>query len=480
MTKAENPILGGNFADPSIIREGDDYFMVHGGGGYRSLLMWHSRDLVHWDILYSVLEGFEEPVWAPDLVKVKDRWYIYCFGKGVWVTHTDDIRKGQWSRPEGIEGVEGIDPGHFQDEDGKRWLFVENNRVYPLNEDGDRITGGSVQVCPPWPVPDSWDVEGECCEAPKLLQRQGWIYLTVAQGGTQGPPTSHSIISFRSRRLSGPWESSPYNPISHCDTREEEWWSKGHGTLIDTVQGDWFIVYHGIRRDHRHLGRQTLMEPVEWTEDGWFRIPEDSSPDKAFTVNLPASSGGSPDLSLFSASKAGTAWYFLNSSDYSRVEVRNEELVLHSIGTSLYNTGPALLHNPYRSQDFSAQLEVQDGAAGGLCMHYSAHLSFGIALEEGYIRIYDQEKPWLEEKENMIQWPHNTLWLKLKDRHGVISPWFSADGLNWNKINRCGEVSSWNSNAADADGFYGCVRPGLFSCKSGQTIFKNIRRSGII
>ena len=36
----KNPIIYGNFADPSIIRDGDNYYMVHGGTGYRSMLMY--------------------------------------------------------------------------------------------------------------------------------------------------------------------------------------------------------------------------------------------------------------------------------------------------------------------------------------------------------------------------------------------------------------------------------------------------------
>lgn len=75
----------------------------------------------------------------------------------------------------------------------------------------------------------------------------------------------------RSKSPLGPWENSPYNPLIHTYSADEEWWSVGHGTLVSTPDDRWYIVYHGYRNGFRTLGRQTLMEPVEWTSDGWAR-----------------------------------------------------------------------------------------------------------------------------------------------------------------------------------------------------------------
>ena len=98
--------------------------------------------------------------------------------------------------------------------------------------------------------------------------------MTSAQGGTAGPATSHMIVSARARSLEGPWENSRYNPIVRTKHRSETWWSKGHGTLVDTPEGDWFIVYHAYEKDYYTLGRQTLIESIEWTADGWFTVTD--------------------------------------------------------------------------------------------------------------------------------------------------------------------------------------------------------------
>jgi len=99
-------------------------------------------------------------------------------------------------------------------------------------------------------------------ESPKLTYHNNFYYLTVAEGGTAGPSTSHMVVSARSRTPNGPWENSPYNPIIHTEDRRERWWSKGHGSLIETSQGNWYIIYHGYEKDYHTLGKQNLLEQV--------------------------------------------------------------------------------------------------------------------------------------------------------------------------------------------------------------------------
>lgn len=78
--------------------------------------------------------------------------------------------------------------------------------------------------------------------------------------------------------MTGPWENSPYNPIVHTYSATDSWWSKGHGTLIDDVNGNWWIVYHAYANGYHTLGRSTLIEPIEWTEDGWYRTVSAATP----------------------------------------------------------------------------------------------------------------------------------------------------------------------------------------------------------
>src|SRR5689334_18706898 len=72
-----NPVLGGDYPDPSVIRVGKDYYMTHSSFEYNpGLLIWHSTDLIHWEKVGYALHKYVGSVWAPDLVKYKDSFYI--------------------------------------------------------------------------------------------------------------------------------------------------------------------------------------------------------------------------------------------------------------------------------------------------------------------------------------------------------------------------------------------------------------------
>jgi hypothetical protein len=88
--------------------------------------------------------------------------------------------------------------------------------------------------------------------------------------------------SMRARDILGPWEFSPYNPVVHTWSREELWHAKGHGTVFEDLNGRWWIIYHAYEKGFLSLGRQTLLEPLEWTSDGWFRIPKGAKTDGPF------------------------------------------------------------------------------------------------------------------------------------------------------------------------------------------------------
>ena len=241
---------------------------------YPGLVVWHSRDLVNWTPIGPALRKNVGAVWAPDLVKHQGRYYIYFPGVGPYrsnyVVWADDIR-GPWSDPIDLK-IGRIDPGHAVGPDGRRYLFLSAGYRVALADDGLSVIGEPVKVYDGWPIPESYVIEGFAQEGPKILRRGDYYYMVLAEGGTAGPPTGHMIVAARSRSIDGPWENSPYNPIVRTRSGAEPWWSRGHGTLVEDAAGQWWMVYHAYEKDYLTLGRQTLLEPVEWTSDGWFRI----------------------------------------------------------------------------------------------------------------------------------------------------------------------------------------------------------------
>lgn len=295
-------IIPGDYADPTIMRDGKDYYMTHSPFYYApGFLIWHSQDLINWEPVCRALTNWKGSAMAPDLVKYKDRYYIYFPADETnWVTWADDIR-GPWSEPVNLK-IGGIDPGHIADENGNRYLYVNEGEVIRLTDDGLATVGEKKQVYDGWGIPNKWKVECKCLESPKLNYKDGYYYMTSAQGGTAGPATSHMVVAARSKSPLGPWENSPYNPIVHTYSSRENWWSKGHGTLIDDVNGNWWIVYHAYAKGYHTLGRQTLIEPIEWTADGWYRTKSTATPitlDKQITHGLELSDDfNGPELGL--------------------------------------------------------------------------------------------------------------------------------------------------------------------------------------
>lgn len=103
-------ILKGDYPDPTILRDGTDYYMTHSPFYYMpGFLIWHSQDLVHWKPIGRAAVQWKGSAMAPDLVKHNERYYIYFPANGTnWVIWADRI-SGPWSEPIDLK-IGGIDP----------------------------------------------------------------------------------------------------------------------------------------------------------------------------------------------------------------------------------------------------------------------------------------------------------------------------------------------------------------------------------
>ncbi|HEY5588627.1 MAG TPA: family 43 glycosylhydrolase, partial [Candidatus Paceibacterota bacterium] len=121
-----NPIFAGDYPDPSIMRDGDTYYMVHSSFEYYpGLLIWKSTDLINWTPVAHALHKYIGSVWAPDLVKCKDKYYIYFPANDKIYVVTADSINGPWSDPIDLK-INRIDPGHVVDGNGKRYLYFNS------------------------------------------------------------------------------------------------------------------------------------------------------------------------------------------------------------------------------------------------------------------------------------------------------------------------------------------------------------------
>ena len=160
----KNPIFAGDYADPSIIRDGEDYYIVHSSFNYYpGLLIWTSKDLVNWKPVTHALKKSVGSVWAPDLVKYNNKFYIYFpANEKNYVVWADAIN-GPWSDPVDLK-IGNIDPGHFVDDKGNRFLYFSNGGYVPLSKDGLSAVGDIKHSYDGWKIPNEWSIECFCME----------------------------------------------------------------------------------------------------------------------------------------------------------------------------------------------------------------------------------------------------------------------------------------------------------------------------
>lgn len=464
----KNPVMGGDYPDPSILRDGSDYYMTHSSFEYYpGLIVWHSTDMINWKPVSQALKTYIGSVWAPDLVKQGDTYYIYFpAGRSIWVV-TAKSPAGPWSEPinTGIKGF--IDPGHLVDREGNRYLYLSGGSTVKLKKDGLSADGEPVHNYDGWQFPKEWSTECFCLESPKSTIRNGYFYQTVAQGGTAGPATAHMVASARSRTPYGPWENSPYNPIVHTENRSERWWCQGHGTLVEDIAGQWWIVYHAYEKHFQTLGRQTLMMPIEWTVDNWFRIPEGvRSSDK---ITLPAGEKMKSYTSLsddFSSPLLGMQWQFFKKYDPERYALRNGQLILQAEGNSFDNSSPLLVNAADRRYQFQVEYTIEGDATAGLCLFYNEQGNMRISVNAKEFTVFNQKASKISRKNEF----GNHGFLRILNDENEVSFYYSRDGSSWEKLERTIDATGFNHNVF---GGFMSLRAGLYAFGEGRVIFDN-------
>ncbi|HEX6428124.1 MAG TPA: family 43 glycosylhydrolase [Niastella sp.] len=467
-----NPVFAGDYPDPSILRDGNDYYIVHSSFEYYpGLLIWHSKDLINWKPVANALYKNVGSVWAPDLVKYKNKYYIYFPANNTNYVVTADSMNGKWSDPIDLK-VGNIDPGHVSDEHGKRYLFFSNGGFVPLSDDGLSVAGEYKASYSGWPIPRAWSIECFCMEGPKLVKRGEYYYLTVAEGGTAGPATGHMVISARSKSLFGPWENSPYNPIIRTTKNNERWGSKGHGTIFEDAKGKWWMVFHAYEKGFYNMGRQTLLQPIEWTKDGWYKIPDGVIDNHPIRQSMSVSTSNFTLNDNFEGNHLKPQWKFFGGYDTTRFQLVDNSIVIKAKGNNVGNASPLLCIPSDHSYTAEVELFIEGKANGGLVLFYNGSAFSGMLADNE--NILANIHGWQFQTEKNVIKDH--VYLRLKNINNTVDMYYSTDGIKWNKIENSLEVSAMHHNVLS--GFLS-LRIGLCAIGDGKVTFKNFKYRSI-
>jgi xylan 1,4-beta-xylosidase len=476
-----NPIMAGDHPDPSILKDGDVYYLTFSSfDSYPGVVIWQSHDLVNWEPVTAALRSPIGSVWAPDLVKHDGRFYVYIPGRTAtyrsnYVIYADKIT-GPWSEPVDLKLPNHIDPGHAVGGDGKRYLFLNGGDRVRLTDDGLATDGPVEHVYDPWRYPEEWDVEAFSPEGPKVMRHGGWFYLVTAVGGTAGPPTGHMVIAARSRSIHGPWENAPRNPLVRTQSASEKWWSRGHATLVEGPGDSWWMLYHGYENGFWTLGRQTLLDPIEWTPDGWFKA---LGADLSRPLRKPK--GGRPvphGLALsddFSTNKFGIQWGFYDpaADEMQRVKIADNTLVLKAKGSEPRDSSPLSFIAGDTAYEVEADLEIDEHARAGLLLFYSRRLYCGLGFDDEHLVMH---RYGLERAGAKPAGIHRRLRIRIRNDRHIVTVHHSDDGASWTKYTNQFEVSGYHHNVA---GDFLSLRPAIYAAGAGEVRIRSFRYAAL-
>lgn len=485
-----NPVLPGDHPDPTLLKVGDDFY--HCGSTFHFnpyMPVYHSKDLVHWEVIGRVLPpskaGWvaDRPsggIWQGAITYFYGSYWIYFSANGQWFCKADSP-KGPWSDPVEVKtnpvtGSLGYDNSIFVDDDGKPYMVIKNgqkvNRIQEIGKDG-QLRGTVMNL--DWinaKLQYSW------AEGPVMCKRNGYYYYFPAGDVTGGQ------YVLRSRELtadSTKWErlGDFFKPITDLNVGFRR--PNHMSAPIQLADGTWWTIAQSYEKytgdDWSGTGRQTLLYQVIWEGDRPWGVAPTTQP--LVKPNLPQSGilWRSVQSDDFEADVLSPIWHFLTKkaeASYSLSARKGWVRLTPDVGrTHLVQKET----DHYYTAVTKVDLEANDPSAKA-----------GIYLTNGnqkvVVRLYtgfDNGKKIIfnlgEQTRSVDNKFGNTVWLKLERNWHDLSAWYSGDGQTWTSLGEpISAVSldkvqpNYNSWVGTSVGLFAEGQPAdfdFFVCKDG-------------
>lgn len=275
-----NPILPGYFADPTVKKFGDTYYIYAttdgSGAGFGPAQVWMSKDFKNW-ILRPMNWPVSHWIWAPDVRLGKDgKYYMYYCQPCTIHCGVSDTPVGPWKNLLGnndavlipdrlVHNVITLDGQSFEDTDGSVYLYWGTWGIYKgfgcgagkLSEDGKSLT--ELTLIPNTQATDFF-------EAPFMLKRNDTYYFMYSSGSCHDD--TYRVQYAMGKSPLGPFEFGKNNPILSTNSDGTVHGPGHHSVLKD---GDnYYIVYHRHDNPHSTRGfhRQVCADRLVFAADG--------------------------------------------------------------------------------------------------------------------------------------------------------------------------------------------------------------------
>jgi arabinan endo-1,5-alpha-L-arabinosidase len=282
--------------DPSTVVMSEGKFFSYGTGN--GLPISYSDDGWRWRRAGSAIEGLPggspsqavielggNNTWAPDIIHIGDKYYVYYSAPGQQPKSAIGLLVGRTLDPEspdygwvdggpvvwsdGVEDSNAIDPGVFRDPaDGSLWLTYGSYFGYIRLVELDPATGQRLHA-----NDKPLDIAINS-EASIIIARDGWYYLLVNHGSCcRGADSSYNIRMGRARSVKGPYLDNMGIDMLQGGGKlflgsESRFIGPGHFGLLEEGDGVQKFSLH-FEADLDRGGRSVLdLRPLQW-HDGW-------------------------------------------------------------------------------------------------------------------------------------------------------------------------------------------------------------------
>lgn len=276
---AFNPMIPGYFADPTLKKFSDTYYVYAttdgSGAGFGPAQLWQSKDLVNWTLMPMNWPD-SHWIWAPDVIHNTNDdkyYYVYCQPCQIHVGVSETPR-GPWHNILGdseavlvpdrfVTNAITLDGQTFVDDDGSIYMYWGTWGIYDgfgcgagkLTPDMKSFT--ETRLIPNTEVTDFF-------EAPFVLKKDGKYYFMYSSDSCH----DHTY------RVQYATADNPLGPYTYqgciLETNDDGTvHGPGHHSVMQDGD-DYYIVYHRHDNPHSNRGfhRQICIDRMEFNKDG--------------------------------------------------------------------------------------------------------------------------------------------------------------------------------------------------------------------
>lgn len=274
-----NPMIPGYFADPTIKKFGDTYYVYAttdgSGAGFGPAQLWQSKDMVNWTLMPMNWPD-SHWIWAPDVMKNANDgkyYYVYCQPCQIHVG-VGETPRGPWENILGeseavlvpdrfVTNAITLDGQTFIDDDGSIYMYWGTWGIYDgfgcgagkLTPDMKGFT--ETRLIPNTEVTDFF-------EAPFVLKKDGTYYFMYSSGSCHDH--TYRVQYATSDKPLGPYTYQGCILETNADGTVH---GPGHHSVMQD-DDDYYIVYHRHDNPHSNRGfhRQVCIDKMKFTKDG--------------------------------------------------------------------------------------------------------------------------------------------------------------------------------------------------------------------